>query len=422
MSPHLPRTIAGLLCLLAAVVLATWEKWPLLLHIQTKDLEQIAMEDAPMESLPAAISEEEKGPTEFVLDLQSGESLYAVLRRQNIAAQKIHQVVQALKPHFNPRNIRPDHDLHITTKPGEDNIQNLLSLTLRPNITTEIHIKAKGDQFIAAKKVLKLVEKKNVITGKVDMSLYADARAKQMPDAIVGQMIRGFSYDIDFQRSITPGTAFGAYYTTFINENTKQKEPGDLLYAFITVGGKTYRIYRFAHKDGSIGFYNAKAESIRKSLLKTPVDGARLSSRFGMRHHPVLGYTKMHKGIDFAAPVGTPIMAAGDGKILRAGRFNSYGHYVRIQHNSTYDTAYAHLCRYGPGIKSGKWVRQGQVIGYVGATGRCSGPHLHYEVLKNGTQINPAKITQLAGNQLKGNDYANFMAMKKAIDQLFDSL
>ena len=404
---------------MCAILIATWDKWPLLIQLQMQDIETLVLEEESLPATPPLTLEAEKGPVDFVLDLQNGESLYAVLRRKNIPSAKIIKVVAALQPHFNPRYIRPNHDLHMTTQVAKDGVQELLSLTLRPNITTEIHIKAHGDKFVAVKKKLTLVEKKQVIKGAVDFSLYVDAKAKKIPDAIIGQMIRGFSYDVDFQRSIVPGTQFGVYYSNFVNEKTEQKEAGDLHYAFLIIGNKKHEIYRFVHTDGSIGFYDNKAESIRKTLLKTPVDGARINSRFGMRHHPVLGYSKMHKGVDFAAPTGTPIMAAGDGKIIKAARLSSYGNYIRIQHNTTYDTAYAHLSRYGPGVKVGKWIKQGQVIGYVGATGRCTGAHLHYEVLKKGIQVNPANITQLSSTKLSGADYKKFLLMKKEITHIF---
>ncbi len=430
MNSPLPRLIAGVTCFVIAITIATWDKWALLFRVQTLDFDELALEEQAEgeETIVGPDGDKAEGepakkePTEFILDLQSGESLYTVLRKQNITPQQIHQVVKALRPLFNPRNIRPDHDLHIVSKPAKDgDRQELLGLTLRPNMTTEIVLEAEGSKFRAKKIKLQLLEKNQVVSGKVDYSLYADAKSKNVPDSIINQMIRGFSYDVDFQRSITPGTEYGLYYKVFENERTGQQEAGDLQFAYLKIGPKTYKIYRYTHKGGTIGFYNGKGETVRKTLLKTPVDGARLSSGFGMRRHPVLGYSKMHKGIDFAAPIGTPIMAAGDGKVIKAGKWSSYGNYVRIQHNKTYATAYAHMHRYGKGIKVGKWVRQGQIIGYVGRTGRCTGPHLHYEVLKNGVQVNPTRITQMAGNKLKGQELKNFLHHKKAVDGVFET-
>jgi murein DD-endopeptidase MepM/ murein hydrolase activator NlpD len=235
---------------------------------------------------------------------------------------------------------------------------------------------------------------------------------------VLSDLIRIFSFDVDFQRDIQPGDGFEVLYDAKLEADGSLAKAGDVRFAAMTLSGKRFELYAFTPKSGISDFFDTKGQSVRKTLMRTPIDGARLSSRFGMRKHPILGYTRMHRGTDFAAPTGTPIYAAGDGTVTVAGRKGAYGNYVRIRHNSTYDTAYAHMKGFAKGIRSGTRVRQGQIIGYVGTTGRSTGPHLHYEVLVNGKQINPSKIKLASGEQLKGDDLANFQDHRAEIDTL----
>jgi murein DD-endopeptidase MepM/ murein hydrolase activator NlpD len=190
----------------------------------------------------------------------------------------------------------------------------------------------------------------------------------------------------------------------------------------LTVNSQPIEIYRFTLKNGDIDYFTEDGWSVRKALMKTPIDGARMSSGFGMRHHPILGYNKMHKGADFAAPTGTPIYAAGDGTLEHVGRKGAYGNYIRIRHNSTLKTAYAHLNKFAKGMSASKRVKQGQIIGYVGTTGRSTGPHLHYEVLLDGKQVNPNRIDLPTGEKLKGTNYANLQALIKKRQKEFESM
>lgn len=199
-------------------------------------------------------------------------------------------------------------------------------------------------------------------------------------------------------------------YERLVDKEGRTVRYGNVVYANLTLSGKSMPIYRYEDSKGNVDYYGPDGQSVRKALLQTPIDGARISSGFGMRHHPVLGYSKMHKGVDFAARRGTPVMAAGDGIVERASRFGSYGNYIRIRHNSTYKTAYAHLKGFAKGIRKGVRVRQGQIIGYVGTTGRSTGPHLHYEVLANNKQVNPKSAKLPAGRKLAGKELKTFQA------------
>jgi murein DD-endopeptidase MepM/ murein hydrolase activator NlpD len=229
-------------------------------------------------------------------------------------------------------------------------------------------------------------------------------------------MIRIFSFDVDFQRELQPGDSFEVLYEALFEDDGSLAKTDGVLYASLTLSGERLDMYNFTPQSGHDDFFDRKGQSVRKTLMRTPIDGARLSSRFGMRKHPVLGYTRQHKGVDFAAPRGTPIYAAGDGVIESAGRNGGYGKYLRIRHNSTYKTAYGHMTRIAKGMRRGKRVRQGQIIGYVGSTGRSTGPHLHYEVLRGGRQVNPLKIKLPSGEKLKAADLASFQRHRAGID------
>jgi murein DD-endopeptidase MepM/ murein hydrolase activator NlpD len=238
---------------------------------------------------------------------------------------------------------------------------------------------------------------------------------------VIVDIIHLFSWDVDFQRDVRPGDSFNALVERSHLKNGDIARWGEVLYAEMTVRGKTQRYFRFETKNKKgrtrVGYFNEKGHSARKPLLKTPVDGARLSSGFGRRRHPILGYTKMHRGVDFAAPSGTPVYAGGNGRITSIGRNGGYGRYIRIRHNGRYSTAYGHLRRYARGMKRGKRVRQGQIIGYVGSSGRSTGPHLHYEVLVGGRQVNPLRLRLPAGRRLKGKELASFSTLRTYLDR-----
>jgi murein DD-endopeptidase MepM/ murein hydrolase activator NlpD len=228
-----------------------------------------------------------------------------------------------------------------------------------------------------------------------------------------------FSWDVDFQRDLRAGDGFETMFEEVsLEDGSGAVRGGDVLYAGLTLSGEILDAYRFEVEDGEVEYFDRTGRSLRKFLMRTPVDGARLSSGFGMRRHPILGYSRMHKGVDFAAPSGTPIYAAGAGRVVSAGRNGGYGNYIRLRHSGEYSTAYAHLSRFAKGIRAGSRIQQGQVIGYVGTTGRSTGPHLHYEILRNDAQINPLSVRQPPNTQLAGADLERFRAEVGRIDQL----
>ena len=410
--------IISFFCILFAVIIATWHKWPLLFEPPYIRPSLVDLDEGWQP--PSALAKKKKHKPFVLLELQPGDTLYRALQKKKIDHQQVYRLVNSLKKYVNPHHIRPNTYMCFTSQPiPHSRKYDLMTFRIRVDMTTVIDVSRHQKGFVAVKKTMSFVSKDHAVAGVVDYSLYAEARARKIPDTIIKQMIRALSHGVDFQRNIHPGSRFGVYYTTFMNPDTKEREPGDLHFAYVSIRDKDYKIYRFVHKDGSVYFYNDKAQNVRKTLLKTPVDGARLSSRFGMRHHPVLGYSKMHKGVDFAAPQGTPVMAAGDGKIIKAQSVSGYGNYIRIRHNQEYETAYAHLSRYGRNMTVGKWVQQGQMIGYVGKTGLASAPHLHYEVLQRGKQINPAHMTQLVAQNLRGVELDQFKKNQIKIHAFF---
>ncbi len=255
----------------------------------------------------------------------------------------------------------------------------------------------------------------------ISNSLYSSAINIGIKPNVIIEFARIYGFQIDFQRDIWKNDSFQIIYETFLDQNNKVIETGDIIYANLILQGNENDLYIFKTKDG-VEHFDAAGKSVRKSLMKTPINGARLSSSFGMRKHPILGYNKMHRGTDFAAPEGTPVMASGDGKIIRARWCGGGGNCIKIKHNSTYSTVYAHLKNFARGIKEGKKVTQGQIIGYVGSTGMSTGPHLHYEVIINGKKVNSQTLKLPSGKILKGNERKLFEVSKIKINVLKSKL
>ena len=242
-------------------------------------------------------------------------------------------------------------------------------------------------------------------------SLYSSAIKEEIPPSLIVEFARIYGFQIDFQRDIWKNDMFQIIYENFFNDDNEAIETGDIIYANLILQGNEYPLYFFKN-DQVNDYFDERGQSIKKTLMKTPINGARLSSSFGKRKHPILGFTKMHTGTDFAAPMGTPIMASGDGVVTKASWCGGGGNCVKIKHNSIYSTVYAHLSKFGRGIKKGTRVKQGQTIGYVGSTGMSTGPHLHYEVIENGRKVNSQKLKLPSGKTLKGSQRKEFEIIK----------
>ncbi|MFQ6018237.1 MAG: M23 family metallopeptidase [Kiloniellaceae bacterium] len=352
-----------------------------------------------------------------------GDTLMALLTGAGIARSEAHQAITALREVYSPRDLRPGQEIRLTlaaTAPPKREGR-LLSLSLRPSVERDVRVSRQGGAGFVAKAIDRvLVRKTTGARGTIENNLSVALGRAGVPIPVMIELIRAFSFDVDFQRELRPGDGFEVLYQALYEESGDLAKPGPILYGALTLSGRRLELYGFTPKSGRSDYFDATGQSVRKTLMRTPIDGARLSSRYGMRRHPILGYSRMHRGIDFAAPTGTPIYAAGDGVIDIAGWNGNYGKYLRIRHNSTYRTAYAHLSRFAKGMRKGKRVRQGQVIGYVGSTGRSTGPHLHYEVLVDRRQTNPLKIRLPSGEKLKGEELRDFQAARAEVDGLRD--
>ena len=357
--------------------------------------------------------------------IERGDTLADVLADAGLDNTTSYNVAQAMHPVFNPRYLRAGQKIDLAYDAigvnGEPLALSRVSMEISPGHTVSVTRQADGG-FSAEEIIAETYSEFARATGTISSSLYEEAVNQGVPLDVLTAMVRLFSYDVDFQRDIQPGDGFALMYEQEVTEDGRAVRTNAIHLAEMTLRGKSLKFYAFQHEDGDYGYYNEKGEGVRKALMRTPVNGARLTSGFGSRRHPILGFTRMHKGVDFGAPTGTPIMAAGDGVIEKRGRWGSYGHYVRIRHGSNYATAYAHLSRYARGINVGTRVKQGEIIGYVGSTGRSTGPHLHYEVLSNGKQVNPMTIKFPASKKLNGEQLQAFQKTRAQAEQKFASL
>lgn len=346
------------------------------------------------------------------VSIERGDTLSGVLGRAGVSAADGRAAVEALRTVIEPRSIRAGGSIEVAfAADAGGGASRLVAMTLAADARREaIVARADDGGFSASVRDLASVRAPAFAGGVIRSSLFADAAAAGAPDAIILEMIQAFSYDVDFQRDIHPGDRFSVLFEQVRGSDGAVLASGNLLHARLVLAGGEHSLYRHVDADGEAGYYTRDGRSVRTALLRTPINGARLSSAYGMRRHPVLGFSRMHRGIDFAAPTGTPIYAAGDGRVGFAGRNSGYGNYVRIDHDGRYATAYAHLSRFAAGLKRNDRVKQGQVIGYVGSTGVSTGPHLHYEILVDGSQVNPLEVKTVGQTRLAGEEMSRFAA------------
>lgn len=334
------------------------------------------------------------------------------------------QVTQALGKIYNMRDMTPGREITVffNRDPSiADPKFSGIRIEKDPVNVLTVNRDDKGN-YVVKKTEKAIYRTVNGFRGTINNSLYEDAQAAGVPDNIIIEMIKMYSWNVDFQREVHTGDKFEVMYEEYKTEDGKTvRGRGNITYAKLSLGGNDMPFYRYEDSRGDADYYDDRGMSAKKPLMKTPIDGARLSSGFGMRKHPVLGYSKKHAGVDFAAPRGTPIYAAGDGVIVRMSPFSSYGNYVRIRHRAGLDTAYAHMSKFKPGLRSGARVKQGQVIGYVGTTGRSTGPHLHYEVIVDNRPVNPSTVKLPTGRALKGKELKAFQRVMTQARAKFNS-
>ena len=357
---------------------------------------------------------------ERTLAVGRGDTLMHLFLRAGVPRNQADSAIRAMRRIYDPRRIRPGQKLIVSYLAGDAALKDrgilLRKATLSIGPASSIAVERQQRGFAARKVNLRTETHLSRTDGEISSSLYRAAEKVDLPLSVLLQLVRVFSWDVDFQREIRAGDKFDVAWESRYTTEGKFVDHGDMLYAALTLRGKKLELYRYKARHGT-DYFNRNGAGARKPLMRTPIDGARLSSKFGKRRHPILGYTKMHRGVDFAARPGTPIFAAGDGRVAYAGRNGGYGLYVRIRHNSRFQTAYAHMRALRRGIRGGAEVRQGQVIGYVGSTGRSTGPHLHYEILVNGRQVNPLSISMPPQVHLKGKDLAAFKSWRGTFEK-----
>ena len=349
--------------------------------------------------------------------VRKGNTLAAVLATANVSRRQAHDAAAALKKVFDPRNLQIGQRIDVTLSKENDLEAMDLDLGLR-NVGVR---RGQDGRYRAFRKEKPVVARMASAKGEIRSSLYEAAARGGVPAPVVAELIRLYSWEVDFQREIQPGDRFHLAYEKFLGADGEALRHGDIVFAKLTLSGDEKPLYRFEMPSGT-DYFDASGRSARRALLRTPVDGARLSSGFGKRKHPILGFTRLHRGVDFAAPAGTPIMAAGDGVVVYRGNKGGYGRYILVRHNSRYSTAYAHLSSFKRGVTKSSRVRQGQVIGFVGSSGLSTGPHLHYEIHRNGRQINPLSVKMPSGKVLAGDELARFQRERERIDGMVAGL
>lgn len=359
-------------------------------------------------------------PLSLELKVENGDTLISLLTDSGISYDEAQSAVDEIRKVYDPKRL--DVGQNVTVRldrlKGKDSAPMLAGMTLPLSPTTALELsRGKAAGGFSVKKVDAPVSRKLARAGgSIKGSLYETAVRSGLPPALMSEIISAYSYDVDFQRDIQPGDKIDVLYDRLQTAEGVNAGRANLLFANLDLGDRELRVYRYAGKDGQADYYNDKGESVRKALLRTPINGAKITSGFGMRSHPILGYSKMHRGVDFGASLGTPIYASGDGSVEFVGKKGGYGNYLKIKHNDKYASAYGHISRFASGVAPGRKVKQGQIVAYVGATGMATGPHLHYEILVAGEQVNPANVKFKTGNILQGRELLAFRKNMGRID------
>lgn len=367
---------------------------------------------------------------ESEIEISKGDTLISILSDLGLEYNEAHDIYLKLKKLYDPRGLRVGQKISVTTTVDsrENTLLSLDNITITPSLGKRYVIeKNEAEEYVARVEQDELIEEVNSASGDISGTLSASMQKQGVPSRVVANFINIFSYSVDFRRDLRKGDKFEIIYENKITPNGETVKSGDILYAALQLRKDKIALYRFKDKNGSVDYYNEKGYAMKKTLDRKPMSfkQARISSPFGHRFHPILRSYRVHWGVDYAAPKGTLVYAAGDGVIQMAKYNGGYGNFIKIRHNSEYSTAYGHMWKFAKGMRPGVRVKQGQVIGYVGSTGRSTGPHLHYEVLQNGKRVNPLKIKAAAGENLSGKKLASFKknvaALKESHKSMFAS-
>ena len=358
------------------------------------------------------------GATKVELKVRNGDSIQRILYEQKISPSEVNNVLNALRREYNFGTLRNDQKVYLIVK-REKNGNFVSRLTVNIDNITSVHVFLNKDNVYETKRVTKILTKKNhLIETTIDRGIYRTAKQSGIENSIVAQFARLYGFEVDFQRDLKKNDKIKIFYERYLDDDGVSQRTGNIIYSEITNVEKNIILYRYEYPNGTIAYFTPEGKSIEKSLMRTPINGAKLSSRYGFRIHPILGYNQMHQGTDFAAPIGTPVMASGAGTVEYSGWKGGYGKFISIRHSPVYQTNYAHLQDYAKGIRRGAKVQQGQVIGYLGSTGSSTGPHLHYEVVVNGRKENSQTLKLPSAAPLEGNNKNFFEIQKRNIDNL----
>jgi len=355
--------------------------------------------------------EETNNFQEIIIEVEKNQTFSKIVRKYLSSEQNIFKVVREIEKIFDLRKLKTGTKIYFYLGKTSKNLEKII-IPIKNDINLDIFLKG---NIKVEKRYLNIKLESHSKEYLITNSLYSDGIKNNVPIEILTKLIRLYSFDLDFQRDIRKDTKIFISYDTKIIEDRDKNYFGDINYALIQIEKNNLEYFKFITDEGFMDYFNRKGENVKKSLLKTPIDGAKLSSNFGMRKHPILGYNKFHRGVDFAAPKGTPIFAGGNGTIEYLGKNGGYGNYIRIRHNNEYKTAYGHLAGFKKGLSKGVRVNQGDVIGYVGSSGRSTGPHLHYEIIYQNKQINPLTLKLPSGKKLKGKEFDRFISEMKLI-------
>ena len=358
------------------------------------------------------------GVTKVELKVRNGDSIQRILYDQKISPAEVNNVINALRREYNVGTLRNDQKVYLIIK-REKNGNFVSRLTVNIDNITSVHVFLNKDNVYETRRVTKILTKKNhLVETTIDRGIYRTAKQSGIENSIVAQFARLYGFEVDFQRDLKKNDKIKIFYERYLDDDGVPQRTGNIIYSEITNVERNIVLYRYEYPNGSIAYFTPEGKSIEKSLMRTPINGAKLSSRYGFRIHPIIGYNQMHQGTDFAAPTGTPIMASGSGTIEYSGWKGGYGKFISIRHSPVYQTNYAHLQDYAKGIRRGTKVQQGQVIGYLGSTGSSTGPHLHYEVVVNGKKENSQTLKLPSAAPLEGNNKNLFEIQKRNIDNL----
>jgi len=349
----------------------------------------------------------------YSYSVKNNDTIEKILKKYNVSSDDINNITTEIKKK-KLSNIFAGTEIKILIK-EESETNKIISLIYPINVITDVEIKINKDEFSINQNILKLNKKEIVLSNTIKNNLYNSAVETGIEPNIIIEFANMFGYEVDFQRDIRTGDSFKIYYERYVDEYNIVKNTGKIIYASMFVNNKELSLYNFKFNN-EMGYYDIDGRSVIKTLMKTPINGARLSSSFGFRKHPILGFNKLHQGTDFAAPTGTPIMASGSAVVIMAQKYKGYGNYILLRHNLTYETAYGHMFKFAKGIKKNVRVNQGQIIGYVGSTGLSTGPHLHYEVIANGKKINSQRLKLPTGKILDNEARNKFEVERIKID------